>query len=192
MNQEKNKSILNEALKKLPNQPVRDKVWDNIKQELSLQESLQKLPTKIPPSRIWGEIDQQLDKSNRTIYVLRSIAATVLLVGLGLGWTTLNPPSTAIFTYTQEKIDHRLIQVDWKTEVTDVEELEALCQQQQFACATPIFKTLQIELKDLESAKEELVNAINIYGKDAALIVQLKDLEIERTTVLREMYQSLL
>jgi len=70
--------------------------------------------------------------------------------------------------------------------------LELLCQQQQFACANSLFKTLQIELKDLDVAKQELVNAIRIYGKDAALIVQLKDLELERTTVIREMYQSIL
>jgi len=185
MNQEKNKNTLYTALKKLPDQPVREELWGEIEQRLLLQESLQELPNRIPTSTVWEGIEQQLDKDNRTIYLLRRIAAAaILIIGFGLGWSTINFPTKATLTYTQEKIDQRLIQVDWHTEVTGLEELETLCQQQEFACAK--------ELKDLESAKQELVNAINIYGKDAALIVQLKDLEIERTTVIRDMYQTLL
>jgi len=158
-----------------------------------LQQSLQALPKRIPSSVTWDEIEQQLDKRSKTIYVLRSIAAAIsLLIGFGLWWSVISSPPKATFTYTQEKMDQRLIQVDWYTEATGLEELEVFCQQQQFACATSLFKNLQLELKDLESAKEELVGAINTYGKDAALIVQLKDLEIERSTIIREMYQSLL
>ena len=193
MNQEKNKNTLYTALKKLPDQPVREELWGEIEQRLLLQESLQELPNRIPTSTVWEGIEQQLNKDNRTFYLLRRIAAAaILIIGFGLGWSTINFPAKATLTYTQEKIDQRLIQVDWHTEVTGLEELETLCQQQEFACANSIFKKLQVELKDLESAKHELVTAINVYGKDAALIVQLKDLEIERTTVIREMYQSLL
>jgi len=192
MKQEKNKNTLNVALNKLPDMPVRDEIWRTIEQQLLLQESLQALPKQVPSPTAWENIEQQLDKGNRTIYLWRSIAATILLLGVGLWWSTVSAPSKATFTYTQEKLDLRLVQVDWNTDAVGLEELELLCQQQQFACANSLFKTLQIELKDLESAKQELVNAIRIYGKDAALIVQLKELELERTTVIREMYQSIL
>jgi len=61
MSQEKNKSTLIAALKKLPDQPVRDKVWSNIEQQLVLQESLQELPMLIPPPAVWDGIEEELE-----------------------------------------------------------------------------------------------------------------------------------
>jgi len=192
MNQEINKSTLKTALKNLPGQRVREEVWDHIEQGLLLQGSLQTLPTHTPPPMVWEGIEKQLENSSRTIYLLRSIAATLVLLGIGFWWSNTTIDTTATLNYSKVQIDQRLLQVDWEAEEIDQQELETLCQQQQFACTSTLFKNLERELNELESAKQELVNAINIYGKDATLIVQLKDLEIERTTVIREMYQTLL
>ena len=193
MSQETNKSTLSQALKKLPDQPVKDKVWSNIEQQLVLQESLQELPMHIPSPTVWKGIEEGLETKTRTIHLLRKIAAVGLLFSIGLWWFNANKNNTSTtLSYTQEQVDQRFIQVDWDTEAIEVEELAALCQHRQFACADASFKSRQTELNELESVKQELVQAINTYGKDATLIGQLKDLEIERTVVIREMYQSLL
>ena len=192
MNQEKNKNTLSAALKKIPEQPVRDKVWSNIEQELFLQESLQDLPLHIPSSTVWDEIEEELGERTKTIHLLRKIAAVGVLLSIGLWWTNTSISSSVTLSYSQEQIDQRFIKDDWNSEVIEIEELEALCQYQQFACVNASFKSRQVELNELESVKQELVNAIDTYGKDATLIGQLKELEFERTTVIREMYQSLL
>ena len=193
MSQEKNKSTLIAALKKLPDQPVRDKVWSNIEQQLVLQESLQELPMLIPPPAVWDGIEEELETKTRTIHFLRKIAAVGILLSIGLWWFNANQNNTSTtLSYTQEQVDQRVIQVDWDTEAIEMEDLAVLCQHRQFACADASFKSRQTELNELESVKQELVQAINTYGKDATLIGQLKDLEIERTVVIREMYQSLL
>ena len=158
-----------------------------------LQESLQELPMHIPSPTVWKGIEEELETKIRTIHFLRKIAAVGLLLSIGLWWSTTSKHNTSTtFTYTQEQVDQRFIQVDWDTEAIEMEELTALCQHRQFACADASFKSRQTELNELESVKQELVQAINTYGKDATLIGQLKDLEIERTAVIREMYQSLL
>jgi len=191
MSKEKNRKSLKEALNKLPEQQVRTSLWENIDQQLNLQESLEALPTYTPSDTVWEGIEQQLDRPTKIITLLRRVAAAILLLGI-CTWALTPTSIDSNIQYSQETFEQQLLKVDWEQDGFNTDELAALCQQQQLACSTSQFKHLKEELTELDIAKETLVQAMNNYGKDALLIAQLKEVEIERSTVIRSIYESVL
>jgi hypothetical protein len=88
--------------------------------------------------------------------------------------------------YSTEVVDNQLLKNTSDDAEADYLMVEDFCQHQIAACKTPAFKTLKSELDELNSARETIKNAIGNYNSDADLMIQLKDIEQQRATVLRQ------
>jgi hypothetical protein len=88
--------------------------------------------------------------------------------------------------YSTEVVDNQLLKNTSDDAEADYQMVENFCQQQIAACETPAFKTLKSELDELNSARETIKNAIGNYNSDADLMIQLKDIEQQRATILRQ------
>jgi hypothetical protein len=90
------------------------------------------------------------------------------------------------FKYSTEVVDNQLIKNDWNDSEADFKMVEDFCQQQITACETPVFKTLKHELDELNAAREDIKNALGDFNSNADLMLQLKDIEQQRATVLKQ------
>ena len=88
--------------------------------------------------------------------------------------------------YSTETVDNQLLKNDWDDAQQDYEMVESICQQRIAACETPAFKTLKHELDELNEARESIKNAIGTFNSDADLMIQLKNIEQERATILKQ------
>jgi hypothetical protein len=88
--------------------------------------------------------------------------------------------------YSTEVVDNQLLKNTSDDAEADYQMVENFCQQQIAACETPAFKTLKSELDELNSARETIKNAIGDFNSDADLMIQLKDIEQQRATILRQ------
>jgi hypothetical protein len=90
------------------------------------------------------------------------------------------------FNYSTEVVDNQLLKNNWDDAESDYKMVENFCQHQIAACETPAFKTLKQELDELNAAREAIKNAIGSFNSDADLMIQLKDIEQQRATILRQ------
>lgn len=193
MGQQTSNSILKKALNQLPNHEPSDAIWSTLEKELDGQSKLQTLPTYEPSDGLWAAIETDLPTKRSSIFWLKriSLAASVLLI-LGVFYTKFTATTTVQISYHQEEIKEHLLLNDWEEDGDVVAEIEAICSAQKYLCSAADFQSLQEELTELEMAKSELKTALDNYGKDIALIAQLSEIELERTSVLKKIMAQLL
>ena len=211
MNQEFKHTTLKKAITRLPIYEPPDQIWQGIENELTLQNKLKKLPNRQPPALLWRKIEANLVESvsipiaigansgstntgstSNIRWIKRlSIAAAVLLI-FGGGWWELNPSNVTQLSYAQEKINPQLLIADWDEDMDALNQIEAICQTKNYICTAPEFLELEQELQELNEAKLDLKQAIDNFGKDMQLIVQLSEVELERTAILKKMMANIL
>ena len=94
--------------------------------------------------------------------------------------------------YREETVDPMLLVRDWDEDEDAFGEFLSLCEVKKTLCEQPEFKQLQGELEELTAAKEELNDAIGEFGTDAGLVLQIKEIELERTGILKKMMEMLI
>jgi hypothetical protein len=208
---EKNKHILRDALKNLPEHEPQDSLWDFIQDDLDyehsdkrLKEGLQALPSYDPPDLVWENIESNLGhqvSNTSKVVVMKprrrwlSIAAAVATL-LVAGWWSIgnigNTLSDDGLAYSTEIREDNLLKEDWNDDESAFEDLMAMCQLKVNVCKTPDFQKLQMELDELNEAKEALNHAIGKFGTDPNLISQIKVLEIDRTEIMKKMIEKLI
>ncbi len=197
-----------EALSTLQEYEPPEAVWMNIDEELG-ETGKDKIPAKLlkslpqydPPAQVWEGIAKQLDEKTgaklvrlgwrRALAVAASLALLLVAYWQFSKTTAIEPDNVAI-TYSEETVDPLLLEHDWDEDEEVFQEYLAICEAKKFICEQPEFKQLQDELEELTSAKVELTEAVGTYGSDPELITQIKEIELERTGILKKMMVMLI
>ncbi len=204
--EEYNRKTLIEALSTLREYDPPEELWSRIESareqydEGGLPRSLvRQLNQYDPPEQLWNGIAEQLDKGAKVRYLgwksAVAVAASVALVLL-LNWQrehrhSLSADSISI-TYSEEEIDPLLNLRDWEEDESVFQEYRSLCEMKKFICERPEFQQIQSELDELSQARNNLRDMINGYNTDPQLILQIKEIELERTDLLKKIMAMLI
>lgn len=200
---EKNKDILQKAIRNLPIYDPPADIWNTVDRELDAHEQLQsaveKLPIYNPPPQVWNAIASDLQETAkedgqsakvRTMPTYRwlAIAATIALL-LTAGWFYMNNSEQAsIEIVTSEEIHNpELLEADWEEDEKAIQEVAQLFVQSDIAKTEDNYQDLLQEFEELETAREEVQNIMKQYGKDPGLVRQIAEIEIDRTEIVKQM-----
>lgn len=207
--EEQNKKTLIEALSSLPEHEPKDMLWEQIEEEMEgglssvlPAQLIQSLPQYEPPVEAWNGILKTLEgerqgakivalKWRKALAVAASIAA-LFIVFWQMNRTHKVEMNVVEVTFSEEKVDPLLLQRDWDEDEEAFNEFLTLCEAKKTICEQPEFKQLQSELEELTSAKEELATALGEFGTDAELVIQIKEIELERNDIVKKMMVMLI
>lgn len=207
--EEHNKKTLIEALSSLPEYEPSEELWNNIESEIGGPDGdivppqlLQSLPQYEPPEAVWAGILKNLEAGKPQAIVVmfgwrRALAvaaslALLLVVFWQINRSTATEPQAVAMNYSEENVDPMLLVRDWDEDEDAFTEFLSLCEAKKTVCEQPEFKQLQGELEELTAAKDELKTAIGEFSTDADLVLQIKEIELERTDVLKKMLAMLI
>jgi uncharacterized membrane-anchored protein YhcB (DUF1043 family) len=186
---EYNINNLREALAKLPSSGPSDQIWLEIDRKLSevpLQNALKELPVFEPDEHIWEAIEGKVPNRSR-LSMVWWYAAAVMLVGGITGLWALRRNTAPMVAYSQEIVDERLqAKKDQRTD-QQYEKLKAYCEAETMVCNDKNFKRLQQEYEKLQTATQQLQQAMGAYNTEPELIRQFSLVEQEKAEVLNEM-----
>ena len=207
--EEHNKKTLIEALSSLPEHEPKEMLWEQIEHEMEggldailPAQLLLALPQYEPPANAWEGILKKLEGENssakivalnwrRVLAVAASVAA-LLVVFWQMNRTQKVEMNVVAVNFSEETVDPLLLQRDWNEDEDAFSEFLSLCEAKKTLCEQPEFKQLQGELEELTSAKEELAAALGEFGTDADLVTQIKEIELERTGIVKKMMVMLI
>lgn len=182
------------ALENLPTYEPSPGLWDRIRRDLERKEVLQgairELPTYQPSPGLWDRIAAELPKAKRRTlpgWWMAAAALLALAIALPLLWPKDKPRETVKFETVRQASWQTL---QWELPPGDEDAIREVAQrftQSVVARQSENYHLLQNELSELEAAKQELENVLNTYGMDPDLIHQLKDIELQRSEVVKRM-----
>lgn len=175
-------------------------IWDNLEKQLELDKNAQNTEGPIFELKVIDNVSETFKASEtsakpikkqgllRQLNVQKWAMAAAVAGMIFTIFSVLKPKNTegVDFKYSTEVVDNQLIKNDWNDGEADYKMVEDFCQHQITACETPAFKTLKQELDELNAAREDIKKAIGDFNSNADLMLQLKDIEQQRTTVLKQ------
>lgn len=220
---EKNKKILLDALRNLPDYSPDNKVWvrisedldknststkilqqlskieppeniwDKIDEELTRREKRSILKQYNPPEKVWENIDRNLSirKTNRVkrriIQLVKwsSAAAAVFILGFFI-FTTVNT-NKINFSYSEEWIELQDVQKWDEDELVIEQTLDLICRENPIACKSPEFKKMEEDLEFLNQSKQAILKQLSKYDANTELEIMLTEIELEQTSLIKEM-----
>lgn len=202
---ERNRDNLKKSLEDLPDYEPKGDLWGVIENNLStsrsnkiLSEGIAGLPEYTPSEGVWQTIESNLGEAGRTAE-LRSlspgrlaIAASVLFL-IGAFYFTAKGAleGTSTVEYAEEIVEDVLLERDWGNEDDDAfNQILALCEMQSYACTQPVFQSLKAELDELTDARDMLRAAIGEYGTEIELLQELKEVEMLRTDIIKQLAEQ--
>ncbi|MEM6699960.1 MAG: hypothetical protein AAF806_05365 [Bacteroidota bacterium] len=185
-----NEQELKNAIRALPKYEAPEQVWQGIAGDLELQNAITKLPNYSPKAGVWERIEQELPAKRVRLLPKRWMSAaaaiTVLLVATFWWQATQSRPDIVALEGTE--IDRSdLLLADWNEDEDAFEMMKSLCERHPFLCENDNFQNLENELMELEEAKIAVSSTMKKYGQQARLVHQIKQIEQERSEVLKEM-----
>jgi len=189
-----NEHGLKNAIQGLPKYQAPEQLWQGIEEELELQNAITKLSTYSPSQQVWERIEQELPAKRIVMTTRRWMSAAaaiaVLLVATFWWQNGQNRPDIAMEETT---VTHQteLLLADWNEDEDAFEKMKTLCTQYPFLCENENFQSLENELVELEEAKEAVASTMQKYGQQARLIHQIKQIEQERSEVLKQMVKMI-
>jgi len=186
---EKNINILKEMLTKLPSSGPSDFVWTEIDRKLNefpLKNALGQLPEFEPDAFVWESIENKASHSKWKNTNWWFAAAVLLVAGIGGLWISRENSAPGI-AFSQELIDKRL--QPQNEQITDEQyaKLKAYCEAETTVCSNQNFRRLQHEYETLQTAAEQLQQAMGEYNTEPELVRQFSVVEREKAEVLNEM-----
>ena len=188
-----NKKTLLDGLNRLPVYEAPAPVWDKISDQLSsdrvFRETLQQLPVYEAPRDSWLHIERRLRRPLKLkLYIQVAAASAALLLTLGILLRQGQPAQRITLSYTTEHM-----QIPDSAD-PDLQEDEALMQglmvafdQTGFLADYPEIGQLRAEYVELKEAHELLRELIDQYGADPSLEFQLKNIEFQRSDLVKEL-----
>ena len=170
-----------------------ESIWNNIDQELTGQEKRSALRQYDPPESVWENIESNLSikKTNRVkksiiqLVIWSSAAAAIFLLGFFI--FTTNNANNKNFNYSEEIIELHDVQ-KWNDEDQMIEQaLDLICREKPTACSSLEFKTLEEDLASLKQSKEAILKQLSKYSTNTDLEIMLTEIELERTSLIKEM-----
>ena len=143
-----------------------------------------------PPEMVWERIESELDKPKIIpLWKIYLAAACVTALVVGSWWYFQNPIEN--ITYSEEKINKSFVPNTSLEVEKQNAKIEAICAEKITVCEKPEFKSLKLELDELNTAHKQLKEVIGNYNPDPTLIAQLADIEIERSAVLKKLVEKI-
>jgi len=180
-------------LLRLTNYDPPESIWGNIDEKLSQKEKLSSLKEYSPPENIWNNIDQDLSakkiSNNKKQIVswmkLSSVAAAIFILGYFIFITVNNSKNN--FSYSEEWLELTDVQ-NWNEEENSIDYvLNLMCNENPKACKSAEFLEMDEELKFLDQAKQAILQQLNKYDTNTKLEILLTEIELERTSLIKEM-----
>ena len=175
----------------LPEYEPSDEVWNKINTELNndiLRKGISELPDYEPDGRIWENIEAELNPKIVKLKPWRwvAVAASIVLV-IGLGFYLNYQKNQPVIAYSEQKMDAQLLLQSSDNSDADYETIVAFCKEQTYVCENPEFKSLKVELDDLQAASTQLKEAMGEYNTEPALVNQLAQIELQKSEILKKM-----
>jgi hypothetical protein len=204
---EHNKKTLIEALSTLPEHEPKDELWQAIEAQMDEPETdrfphhlLKQLPDYEPPVQIWERIAGQLKPTGASVRLIGwrpALAVAASLAVLLIAYWYLHQPTAleadAIsVVYSEENVDQLLLKQDWDEDEEVFQDYLQLCEDKKYICGQSEFIQLQEELAELTLAKNELKDALGDYNTNPDLVLQIKEIELERTDLLKKLMVMLI
>ena len=154
------------------------------------EDIINNLSTYSPPEMVWERIENELDKpKTRSLWTIYLAAACVTALVVGSWWYFQNPVEN--ITYSEEKINKSFVPTTSLEVEKQNAKIEAICAEKITVCEKPEFKSLKLELDELNTAHKQLKEVIGNYNPDPTLIAQLADIETERSAVLKKLVEKI-
>jgi hypothetical protein len=198
--EEKNRETLKRSIDKLTAFEPPQLVWDNINEQLdkdvkekALHEAIEALPSFNPPDQIWAGIEKELVTPSKpkvywlSIRTLTAAASVALLLGIGAWYFMKEDPAKVEIVFSEVVVEDESIVEDWDEDEADFQAVLAMYQETNQNENNSGYQDLELELEELNMAKEEVKLAIETFGSDADLIKQLSEIERQRNEVVKEM-----
>ncbi|MEL7020497.1 MAG: hypothetical protein AAGK47_02700 [Bacteroidota bacterium] len=186
-------------LRDLPQYEPSDNLWEQIANQLPqtttstpLGRAIQQLPQYEPPALLWEKIATELPTRSATVIRVKwwRYAAAAAIIGIlatvGLGYLGKENAKVTI-AHSTEIHDPSVWESDWYEDESAFDMILAFCKTQTFTCEEPLFRQLQSELQELNTARSEIESVMGDYGQDTQLLKQLTRIEHQRSDVLKEM-----
>ena len=200
------KELLISRLSELPAYDPPAAVWSRIDQSLQssggeapLQKQLQQLPAYDPPAEVWENIERALptEHTGRIVpirtWLARAAAVIALAVGTWYFWPSDYPAPQATYGHSTETAG-----LVWNTAASDWADEEAAIAYavEQFrndplARSSDRYNNLMDEWKELNEAKAEIAEIMELYGEDAQLVRQMSQIERARSSLIRRMVREI-
>jgi len=188
-----NNNVLTHGLNQLGSFDPPESVWNNISKELTTHEKSPSLNQYDPPETVWENIDSRLtakevNRMKRQIIRLfqwTSAVAAILVLGLFI-YTSINSNNNS-FNYSEEWLELRDVQY-WNEDNYSVEyALAKICEEKPIACKSPEFKEMEEELAFLDQSKQTILQQLNKYDTNTELEILLTKIELERSSLIKDM-----
>jgi len=147
----------------------------------NLDEAIRNLPDYEPKAGLWEQLQEGLH--GEPVSALQSAIEQLP------EYSPSDATSVAVVAYSTEKVDNALLIKDWDADEDVFIMLKEVCDVQKLACNNPEVKVLQSELAELNDARYMLKEAIGNYGTDVDLIQELTDIELQRTSLAKEILE---
>ena len=201
---EQNRKTLNEALARLPQYSPPDSLWGQIEFELgheenerALQDALDRLPSYSPPGSVWEAIETGLAQPQqahrfRLRRLLWPAAASVAAI---VAWFLFFPSGDAglhpVYSYTTERASLELYGNDWDSDDQAMKTVVEQFSRDPLAKRQQEYGRILEEWQELEEAKSEVREIMSRYGKDARLVLQMSEIERERSKLAKAMAMAI-
>ena len=174
----------------LPEYEPSDEVWNKINTELNneiLRKGISQLSEYEPDGHIWENIEADLNPKIVKLKPWRwvAVAASILLV-VGLGFYFNYQKNQPTIAYSEQKMDSQLLLQPSDNSDADYEAIVAFCKEQTYVCENPEFRSLKVELDDLQAASVQLKEAMGEYNTEPALVNQLAQIELQKSEILKK------
>jgi hypothetical protein len=168
-------------------------IWDNIDNELNFHEKCIKLNQYDPPQKVWENIDNHLSIKKLTgvkrrvfkLMISSMAAAAIFILGFFI-FTTLNSKNKN-FNYTEEWMEITEVPQWEEDEIEVTKVLTLICNENPRACKSPEFKHMNDELRYLDQSKQAILNQMSKYEKNIEFEKMLMKIELQRTSLIKEM-----
>lgn len=198
--EERNKHTLDAAIKGLKQYDPPTELWSKINAVMDADRAInvrvEALPTHTPPSNLWNKIQESLPEKEAIkstepkvvpLWKKLSIAASFLLVLSAGMWLFSRDYSDLEYTVTTEKVNPKIFRSTWHEDdasfdvvIQEISTSPVLSKQEDV-------KRMLYEWQELQAARVEVEDMIRRYGNDAQVLDQIKDIELDRTVLIKKM-----
>lgn len=201
---ERNHQTLQTAIGQLPRYAPKASAWEGIERQLdadfaetTLQDAVQQLPSYAPPAAVWERIEADLNQPvisrlrvSRTTWISIAAATVIAVVSL-VFWLNQTPDPEEYVQFVYAEASQNVINADWDDDETVIEKVAKAYAQRASFLQNEQSETLLSDLEELNEAKAEIQNMIKKYGRDAALIQNIVEIEREHTEIVKKMAQEI-
>jgi hypothetical protein len=199
MELEQNKATLKKAILALPSYQPPEGLWNDIEQQLddsaALDAAIETLPEYHPPAQVWENISEALEQPSpqprlrvlSSFFLSRAAAVAAVITAAFLGYLVIDRENDATVSYAETTVIETEVRIDYQEDEPMIQMVSQNFEESPVAQQQENYDHLLSELKELNQAKEAILDMIDSYGEDPQMIKELADIERSRTDVVMKM-----